>query len=81
MKKVCPVCRQSPQDDMLVKCEKCKVPFVDEASLKLSLSADELRQVTSAQGSRLNIQQYNSDRKRKIKTADRKLIELLNVET
>jgi len=30
---------------MLVKCDRCKVPFVDEASLRLSLSQDELRHI------------------------------------
>ncbi len=45
MKRVCPVCRQSPQDQMLVKCDRCKVPFVDETSLELSLSQDDLKQV------------------------------------
>lgn len=47
MTKVCPVCRQSPRDAMLVKCELCRVLFVDEALLKLSLSPDELRQVAT----------------------------------
>ena len=45
MQKVCPVCRQPPKDSLLVQCDRCKVPFVDEASLKLALSEDELKQL------------------------------------
>jgi hypothetical protein len=45
MKKVCPVCRRPPKDSLLVQCDRCKVPFVDEASLKLTLSQDELKQL------------------------------------
>lgn len=47
MKRVCPVCRRPPKDRLLVQCDQCKVPFVDEASLKSSLSADELKQVAT----------------------------------
>ena len=39
------MCRCPPRDGILVQCDRCKVPFVDEASLKISLSADELRHV------------------------------------
>jgi hypothetical protein len=47
MKKVCPVCRRPPKDSLLVQCDQCKVPFVDEASLKLSLSEGELKQLAT----------------------------------
>ena len=45
MNKVCPVCRLPPKDDLLIKCDRCKVPFVNEASLRSTLSFDELMQV------------------------------------
>ena len=45
MNKVCPVCRLPPKDDLLIKCDRCKVPFVNEASLRGTLSFDELMQV------------------------------------
>jgi hypothetical protein len=47
MKKVCPICRLPPQHSLLVQCDRCKVPFVDEALLKLSLSEDELKRVAT----------------------------------
>ncbi len=45
MNKVCPVCRLPPKDALLIKCDRCKVPFVNVASLRGTLSPDELRQV------------------------------------
>ena len=45
MNKVCPVCRLPPKHDLLIKCDRCKVPFVNEASLRSTLSFDELMQV------------------------------------
>ena len=45
MNKVCPVCRLPPKDALLIKCDRCKVPFVNVASLRGALSPDELRQV------------------------------------
>ena len=45
MNKVCPVCRLPPMDALLIKCDRCKVPFVNVASLRDSVSHDELKQV------------------------------------
>ena len=45
MNKVCPVCRLPPMDTLLIKCDRCKVPFVNEASLRGPMSHDELKQV------------------------------------
>ena len=47
MNKVCPVCRLPPKDALLIKCDQCKVPFVDEALLRRTLSPDELKQIAS----------------------------------
>ena len=45
MDKVCPVCRLPSKDALLIKCDRCKVPFVNVASLRGTLSPDELKQV------------------------------------
>lgn len=42
---ICPVCRQPPRDAMLVKCERCQVPFVDDKVLFSTLSQEQLRHV------------------------------------
>lgn len=47
MNKVCPRCQKPPKDAHLIICDQCKVPFVDEALLKRTLSPDELKQVAS----------------------------------
>ena len=47
MNKVCPRCQKPPRDAHLIICDQCKVPFVDEALLRRTLSPDELKQVAS----------------------------------
>ena len=45
MHKVCPVCRLPSKNALLIKCDRCKVPFVNVASLRSTLSPNELKHV------------------------------------
>lgn len=43
MSKICPKCRREQSDERLIACERCKIPFVEDAELVKHFTQDELK--------------------------------------